>query len=214
MNTKEHALAATRTLPDLGEELRNITLHYFNDANALLNEREALFYKKIEVVGVKLNLVHMVLGLAGELGEIVNCTGTQLKLKIDLPNLKEELGDIYWYLSNYCTLRNVPIPDSHALKINIQTDDCFELLISSISDLVDLVKRYVAYGKDIEIPKEYETVYDIYSALFMFETTYNIDGDEIRQKNIDKLKKRYPEKFSNDLAINRDLDSERSVFES
>ena len=90
MTTQEHALNATRTLPDLGS--------------------------------AELNLSHMALGLAGELGEIVNCTGTELKIKIDNTNLKEELGDIYWYLSNYCNLREVPIPDSNSLKIQLPTE--------------------------------------------------------------------------------------------
>ena len=33
------------------------------------------------------------------------------------------------------------------------------------------------------------------------------------QMNIDKLRKRYPEKFDSDLAINRDTDAERVILE-
>ena len=42
----------------------------------------------------------------------------------------------------------------------------------------------------------------------------DLDLDTLRQKNIDKLAIRYPEKFTNDLANNRDLDLERQVLEA
>lgn len=206
MNTQEHALKAVRTLPNLGEDLEKLDM-----TPGWMLEDWKSFKKKISD---KLNLTHMALGLAGELGEIVNCTGTELKLKVDKPNLKEELGDIYWYLSNYCTMREVPIPDSQALKIQLPTERCFELLISSISELVDLVKRFEAYNKEIDRSKEIETVYDIYCALYMFETAYDLDGAEVRAINIRKLEIRYPEKFSDALAINRNTEAERKALES
>lgn len=40
----------------------------------------------------------------------------------------------------------------------------------------------------------------------------NMDLDALRQKNIDKLKTRYPEKFDNNLANNRDLEAELKVI--
>lgn len=197
MTTAEHVNYAIRTLPDLGKDKETQT-------QIIVSEE----------IGMKLNLSHMALGLAGELGEIVNCTGTELKLKIDTVNLAEELGDQYWYLSCYCYLRNVPVPDGDNLKLDIENDLCFELLISSISELVDLVKRFVAYNKEIDRAKELETVYNIYVALKLFESAYGLEGSSIREKNIHKLKVRYPAKYSDNLAVNRDTDAERKVLES
>jgi hypothetical protein len=165
-----------------------------------------------EELGLKLNLCHLTLGLASELGELVNCTGTELKIRIDVPNLKEELGDIYWYLANYCNLRHItpPIDD---LIIHLPSDRCFELLISAIGELVDITKKYIAYNRPIEKSKEMEAVYDIYSGLKLFESIYNLEGEEIRAINIRKLEVRYPEKFTQDLAINRNTDEERKTLE-
>jgi NTP pyrophosphatase (non-canonical NTP hydrolase) len=197
MTTQEHVNYAIRTLPDLGKD------------------KETQLERIVpEQIGIKLNLSHMALGLAGELGEIVNCTGTELKHKIDLTNLEEELGDQYWYLSCYCHLRNVPVPHADHLKVDIENDLCFELLISSISDLVDLVKRYTAYNKEIDRAKELETVYNIYVSLFLFESIYQLDGNKIREKNINKLRVRYPQKYSDDSAINRNIEAERKSLES
>lgn len=49
-----------------------------------------------------LRLVHMVMGLAGETGELVDSIKKQLMYgkTPDLANLKEECGDILWYMAN------------------------------------------------------------------------------------------------------------------
>ena len=42
---------------------------------------------------------------------------------------------------------------------------------------------------------------------------YNTNVSDILDKNIAKLKARYGEKFSSDRAINRDLETERTILE-
>ena len=41
----------------------------------------------------------------------------------------------------------------------------------------------------------------------------NIDIEEIMQRNIEKLKARYPEKFTQEKALSRNLDAERNILE-
>lgn len=50
----------------------------------------------------KLRLVHMVMGLSGETGELVDAIKKHLMYgrELDIDNVKEELGDICWYLAN------------------------------------------------------------------------------------------------------------------
>lgn len=50
----------------------------------------------------KLRLVHMVMGLSGETGELVDSIKKHLMYgkEIDLDNIREELGDILWYMAN------------------------------------------------------------------------------------------------------------------
>lgn len=160
----------------------------------------------------QLNLSHMALGLAGEIGELVECVGTELKFnEVNRPNIVEELGDLYWYLANYCNMQEIDLPEN---PVFTETDDeCLDLLIVKISNLVDLVKRYMAYNKSIEKVKEIEAIYDIRVALVLFENVYDLDGDEIRSKNIAKLKARYPQKFDENLAVNRDIAVEKKAME-
>lgn len=50
----------------------------------------------------KLRLVHMVMGLSGETGELVDSIKKHLMYgkDLDVVNVKEELGDICWYMAN------------------------------------------------------------------------------------------------------------------
>jgi NTP pyrophosphatase (non-canonical NTP hydrolase) len=205
MTLDEYRKHTTRTLPDLGKE------HAINVISIDGTVSDSMRIE-LKTITVKLNLAHMALGLSGEIGELVRCVGTELKFTgVDRVNLGEELGDIYWYLANYCNMRDLPLPES--LSISERDEDCLELLITSIGDLVDIVKRFVAYNKAIEKPKELDAIYNICVSLKLLETTYKLDGSTIREKNINKLRIRYPEKFSDELAVNRDTDKERKTLE-
>jgi len=197
MKLAEYREHTKRTLPDLTFTIKGEGLSVRNCSDE---------------IGHKLNLTHMVLGLAGEIKELVECVGTELKLKIDKINLGEEIGDMYWYLANYCNFQNLPLPET--VVFDTPPDMCLDFLIIKIGDLVDTVKRLVAYNKPIDKAKELELVYDIRVALFMFEELYSLSGDDIREANIAKLRKRYPDKFSEDLAINRNIEEERKTLEN
>jgi len=210
MTVAEYRQHTLRTLPDLGDSFR---IHVKNLSHRLEISLETQIEttQKIENIADKLNLTHMALGLAGEIGELTECVGTGLKFEIDRVNLCEELGDIYWYLANYCNMRELDLPEEPLVEVKVE--DAFDHLIIKISDLVDIVKRYMAYNKPIEKSKEMNAVYDIRVALYLFEELYDFDGADIRSKNIAKLIARFPEKFTDELAINRNLDNEHKALE-
>jgi hypothetical protein len=56
-------------------------------------------------------------------------------------------------------------------------------------------------------------VYDVYTALDLFQKVYQLDGSEIRDINIAKLTARYPNAFNDNDAINRNLETERKILE-
>lgn len=196
MTYNEYKEKAQRTLPNLAflyDEKGNIT-------NTRCDNN----------IGLELNLCHMMLGLGSEIAELTECVGTELKQKVDRVNLGEELGDIYWYITNYCTIRNLPVPED--VKVDLPNDTCFELLITSIGNLTNLVKRFVAYHQEIPRAKELEIIYNVYAALKLFENVYDLEGEIVRKKNIHKLMVRYPDKYSDSAAINRDTTKENEVL--
>jgi NTP pyrophosphatase (non-canonical NTP hydrolase) len=94
------------------------------------------------------NLTHYILGISTEAGELLDILKKNIAYSkpIDYVNMKEEIGDIMWYIINLCDIL------------------CWDL-------------------------------------------------EEIMETNINKLKVRYPDKFSNEKAINRNLKDERNVLE-
>ena len=49
--------------------------------------------------------IHMILGMLTEVGELADVYKKNLAYKrpLDWPNIKEELGDLMWYIANFCT---------------------------------------------------------------------------------------------------------------
>ena len=154
----------------------------------------------------KLNLAHMVLGMnteaASELQDALD----------DSVNFMEEIGDILWYFSNYCYFRGL------LLGLFFDNKPDFEVPVKSIeyniANLQDLVKKYLAYGKSMNRSEEIMELKQIAAHLFFYIEGTNYSLSDIFQKNINKLRVRFPEKFDSCLANNRNLDKERASLES
>ena len=146
----------------------------------------------------KLDLAHMVLGIHSEYNEWITAT--------DEVNESEELADMLWYLANYCTFRNY----SFERLFDVELPNNLKLTFNS-SKLQDLVKKYIAYNKEISISDESALLENL---AFNIKNLYRrTDIHQSLQNNIDKLKIRFPEKFTEELAKNRDLISERKELE-
>lgn len=80
-------------------------------------------------------------------------------------------------------------------------------------ELMDAFKRKIFYGKDLDVVNVKEEIGDLmwYVAILLREL--DLDFEDLLQTNIDKLKARYPEKFTEENALNRDLDKERQILE-
>lgn len=147
----------------------------------------------------KLNLAHMVMGMCSELSELEDATE-------DI-NRAEELADVLWYVANYATLRGIVLPN--------------ELLLSGVDknlawyihELTDKVKKFVAYNKLIVEIDETFLINSIITSVYDIMYNFSISTMKALTNNINKLRIRYPEKFSDDLAINRNLVEERKQLE-
>lgn len=87
-------------------------------------------------------------------------------------------------------------------------------LQTEVGELADVYKRALAYKKDIDLVNVKEEVGDIIWYLMNFCTLNKIDIHECLQMNINKLQKRFPNKFNTEDALNRDLDKERAALEA
>ncbi len=81
------------------------------------------------------------------------------------------------------------------------------------TELMEAIVKTVQTGALIDHVNIREEIGDIgwYTAIAM--DTTNSNWEQILKTNIEKLRKRYPEKFTSSHAIHRDLDAEREILE-
>jgi len=94
-----------------------------------------------------------------------------------------------------------------------RVDHALFWMTTEVAEMVDNRKKNLAYWKPLDIINLKEEIWDLmrYVAILCDEFWFNFD--DILEKNIDKLRIRFPEKFSNDNANNRDLEAEREALE-
>lgn len=82
-------------------------------------------------------------------------------------------------------------------------------LSTEANEILDAVKKHVFYGKELSRKNLIEEIGDLIwylAVLVHFEGLPDIES--ILDANIEKLKKRYGEKFDSEKAINRDVEKE------
>jgi len=82
------------------------------------------------------------------------------------------------------------------------------------AEISDVFKKKLAYNKDIDWVNVKEEIGDLMWYIMNLCTFNNFDLEEILQTNIDKLRVRFPEKFTEENAINRNLEEERKQLEN
>ena len=193
MKLKEYKKEVLRTLPNLGSK--------------------------------QLDILHMILGMNSEFNEVVESK--------DLINCSEELTDILWYCVNYCNIQNIDIDQifkfkkhsfyygieglSHSVKSifnkKYYTDKYLISLQVAISKLTDIEKKIFAYKKEIDKQVIINSIREVFLRINDCYSYFELDSEIYMERNINKLKLRYPEKFTEFDANNRDTDKEREVLE-
>jgi NTP pyrophosphatase (non-canonical NTP hydrolase) len=86
-------------------------------------------------------------------------------------------------------------------------------LASETGELADALKKHIMYGSALDEINVLEEIGDLswYCALAL--TAVKRTMEECMQKNIDKLRARYGDKFTQAAALTRDLDKERKALE-
>lgn len=159
----------------------------------------------------KLDLSHMILGIISEREEYLKAC-----VENDDVNQREELADYLWYIANYCTLRNYDfnnLVEEYQYNFELQGwEEQVSIFDVFSSKLADYVKKYIAYGKPIERQLEERALGAIIFSIGLEECYFDFKTD--LERNINKLKVRFPDKFSQEKALNRDLKTERKTLEA
>jgi NTP pyrophosphatase (non-canonical NTP hydrolase) len=161
--------------------------------------------------GLEIDLFHCYAGFTSEINELEDAL-----LNNDLVNIKEELGDISWYVFVYLHLKNFDKYESiERLMRNSVQKEISDLDITFItrnlyrtsSNFGNCLKREVIYQK-ADALAEAKVLSSIFSCIALICEKYNIEYTEVLKNNIEKLKVRFPNKFTTEDALNRNLEEE------
>ena len=97
-----------------------------------------------------------------------------------------------------------------------KTIDIFHCIIgmqTELGELADAYKKHIYYGKDLDITNVSEEIFDLLWYAVNLARIEKIDLVKGMQNNIAKLKVRFPEKFTEQNAIERNLEAERIELE-
>lgn len=168
------------------------------------------------------DLVHAIFGIVTETAEFMEGVDGKDTFFADKVNLKEEIGDICWYLAiaqKYYTDNNmnVDIFDQEPYDIEFKKVDTFcQMLVVTAGELTDVLKRSFYYGKGKEtsqiedLPCLFMKVFKICQSLSIM---LNGNIENIMKTNLEKLQQRFPDKFDTEQVFNRDLKKEREILE-
>ncbi len=101
----------------------------------------------------------------------------------------------------------------------LQTKENIRLLHAAMGisteagELLDALKKHLFYGKDLDRTNLFEEVGDLFWYMAILADELGFDFEQAMEKNIEKLRARYGEKFSETKAQKRDLTKERAILE-
>lgn len=129
------------------------------------------------------------------------------------PAKEPTLIDFEQYVKDACTTES---PGHHLHKCGsefFRTLHAVVGLVTEAGEMMDMLKKTVFYGKDFDRTNLIEELGDMMWYAAILCSANGIDFSEVLRKNIAKLKARYPDKFTEHSAANRDLENERNVLE-
>jgi len=138
----------------------------------------------------------------GVLGEWMEFQHELKDVKItEMPTMKKvqevekELGDISHYLVGLLTIMQEEFDEKKLTHVSNE-DDIYE----DLANIGEIPKKYIYHGHKVD---EKKFVNSIYKVLSFLQTNFGMNMDRVLQANIDKLKLRYPNKFTTKDSIKR-----------
>lgn len=178
------------------------------------------------------DLVHAIIGISTEAGELIDQLDDVMFMdkKPDVVNVKEELGDLLWYMallcySLECTFDEFMESVESLLNdvANIRNQVGYKhpvfahstlMIAAAAGRLMDQLKRATFYGSAIDNGILRRELNQMLWQIAIMCVDMDCTVEELQQMNIDKLHKRYKKgKFSQEDAVNRDTAAEREVLE-
>ena len=146
------------------------------------------------------DFLHAAVGMVGEARELADAASRA--------EIKEELGDFEFYFEALCQLpwpRDLYQLAVHDVKLPCPIHFTQDGLCAESGILLDLAKKVWVYEQDIRLDQRKmqdveASMYDIRACLNTLYERLEYSYDEARADNMEKLRKRYPDGYSNEAA--------------
>lgn len=108
--------------------------------------------------------------------------------------------------------------DYQSIKLRLQGDETIKILhglmgmCTEIGEAMDALKKYLIYGKPMDYVNLEEEIGDLFWYCAILADACGFTFESSMEKNIAKLKARYPNKFTEFDALNRNLEKERKIL--
>ena len=185
-----------------------------------LNQYQALAIRTAKWRGdLALDLDHAALGIGSESGELSETVVLAwMRMPFDANNLAEELGDACWYVALMSQVMGWKFEDlilepgtasdmSPALAKAVlgRNPVALALLLGAFAgEVLTIVKAHIIYGKPLDdvMLKRKLSLYVTTASLL--SDIHGFSFEEVTLKgNIEKLQKRYPDKYTDEAALAR-----------
>ena len=87
-------------------------------------------------------------------------------------------------------------------------------MVTEAAEVADMIKKHIAYGRELDIVNIKEELGDLLWYIAIAMDVFGFEPSDVFKTNIEKLKIRYPEKYTDELAETRNLEAERKILES
>ena len=87
-------------------------------------------------------------------------------------------------------------------------------LSTESGEFLDALKKHIFYGKELDRVNLAEELGDLFWYMAIVADELGVEFESVMERNIQKLKARYGEKFSEEKAENRDLENERLILDA
>jgi len=173
---------------------------YVEEAKKTESIKQPLKELVVEDTGLTNRMLHSIMGIVTESTEIMAAARAN-----DRVNFLEECGDTFWYLAI--------LADELDIVSELENIDDFEPAVKERTDLLDVCKKALFYGSKVNLDVfKLETI-KMYKGICSSVEINGGDVETVQLTNIKKLKARYPDKFTDRDAENRDLTKEREILE-
>ncbi len=181
------------------------------------DSKEPFLLENHQIKEITSTLFHSSLWIQTEVWEIFENVFVEWKwVDIDVVNLKEELWDIMWYAAIACNELELDIFEyniDYSHNNNYKSIEEFLYVLNDVSIyILDSFKKSLLYNKPFDVDLFVKRMTELLQIISNLVKFIEWDLEKICLINIEKLQLRYPDKFTTEKSIDRDLDAEREIL--